>query len=134
MNDKILGKSWFEMTPEELDELHATTWRNPEAIKTLQEQRKEMTQEELENSLSYQAAKASIDYTISKKPMAIGGGNFADVVEEMNRNKSYEDGAEFGYKFAIRKACQWLWGVRLDYYAEHDEEFLDDFLKAMRQR
>ena len=133
MSDKILGKSWFEMTPEELDELHATTWRNPEAIKTLQEQREEMTQEELENSLSYQAAKAGIDYTISKKPMAIGGGNFTDVVEEMNRNKSYEDGAEFGYKFAIRKACQWLWGARLDNYAEHDEEFLDDFLKAMRQ-
>ena len=91
-----------------------------------------MTQEDKENNLAYQAAKAGVEYTMQKHPVAIGGDNFTDDIELMNRNEAFEDGAEFGYKFAIKKACQWLWGVRLDYYAEHDEEFLNDFLKTMQ--
>lgn len=34
------------------------------------------------------------------KPMAIGGDNFADVANEMNRTKPFEAGAEHGYQYA----------------------------------
>ena len=44
---------------------------------------------------------AGIDYRIGHgKPMAIGGDNFADVANEMNRCKGYEAGAEYGYQYA----------------------------------
>lgn len=52
---------------------------------------------------------AGIDYRFEHgKPMAIGGGKFADVAKEMNRCKDFEEGAEYGYQYAIEKACEWL--------------------------
>jgi len=42
------------------------------------------------------------------KPMAIGGDNFADVANEMNRCKDFEAGAKYGYQYAVDKACDWL--------------------------
>ena len=42
------------------------------------------------------------------KPMAIGCGNFAEMAKEMNRCKPYEAGAEFGYTYAVDKACEWM--------------------------
>ena len=52
---------------------------------------------------------AGIDYRFEHgKPMAIGGDNFADVANEMNRCKDYEAGAEYGYQYAVDKACEWL--------------------------
>lgn len=44
---------------------------------------------------------AGIDYRMEHgKPMAIGGDNFADVANEMNRCKDFEAGAEHGYQYA----------------------------------
>jgi uncharacterized protein YutE (UPF0331/DUF86 family) len=52
---------------------------------------------------------AGIDYRMEHgKPMAIGGDNFADVANEMNRCKDYEAGAEYGYQYAIDKVCDIL--------------------------
>ena len=52
---------------------------------------------------------AGIDYRFEHdKPMAIGGGNFADIANEMNRCKGYEAGAEYGYQYAVKKACEWI--------------------------
>lgn len=45
---------------------------------------------------------AGIGYRMKHgKPMAIGGDNFADVANEMNRCKEYEAGAEHGYQYAV---------------------------------
>jgi len=45
---------------------------------------------------------AGIDYRFEQgKPMAISGDNFADVANEMNRTKPFEDGAEYGYQYAV---------------------------------
>jgi hypothetical protein len=44
---------------------------------------------------------AGIDYRMEHgKPMAIGGGNFAEMAKEMNRTKPFEAGAEYGYQYA----------------------------------
>jgi len=52
---------------------------------------------------------AGIDYRMEHgKPMAIGGDNFAEMAKEMNRTKPFEAGAEYGYQYAIDKACKWL--------------------------
>ncbi len=53
-----------------------------------------MTREEIENSLEYQTAKEALKrYNIDK--------NF-DII-------NFEEGSEFGYNFAINKACEWLY-------------------------
>jgi len=82
---------------------------------------------------------AGIDYRFENgKPMAIGGDNFAEMAKEMNRTKSFEAGAEYGYQYAVEKACEWLkeniyhrvyeCGDRLGYPTA---DFLKDFRKAM---
>lgn len=54
--------------------------------------------------------KAGIEYRFEHgKPMAIGGDNFADVANEMNRTKPFEDGAEYGYQYAVEKACEYFY-------------------------
>ena len=52
---------------------------------------------------------AGIQYRMEHgRPMAIGGGNFAEMAREMNRAKPFEAGAEYGYQYAVDKACEWL--------------------------
>jgi len=41
-------------------------------------------------------------------PIAIGGGNFAEMAREMNRTRPFEAGCEYGYQYAVKKACEWL--------------------------
>lgn len=44
---------------------------------------------------------AGIQYRFAHgTPMAIGGGNFAEMAKEMNRAKPFEAGAEYGYQYA----------------------------------
>jgi hypothetical protein len=38
---------------------------------------------------------ASIEYTIKNRPMCIGGGAFSEVIDEMNRNYAFEEGAKW---------------------------------------
>lgn len=42
-----------------------------------------------------QIRQASIEYTYQKQPMCIGGGAFSEMVDEMNRNHPFEEGAKW---------------------------------------
>ena len=42
-----------------------------------------------------QIIEAGIDYTMSVRPMCIGGLAFEDEIRRMNRNKSFEEGAKW---------------------------------------
>lgn len=82
---------------------------------------------------------AGIDYRFEHgKPMAIGGGNFADVANEMNRCKDYEAGCEHGYQYAKKRLSEVL-GFELDFnVAEFDdgvttESLVDKIFKRMEE-
>lgn len=55
-----------------------------------------------------QIRQASIEYTIKDRPMCIGGGTFSEVVDEMNRNPAFEEGAKWADKTMIERACKWI--------------------------
>lgn len=87
-----------------------------------------------------QIRQASIEYTIKDKPMCIGGGAFSEIIDEMNRNKAFEEGAKWADKTMIDKACKWLTKHLYDYdYIEGYEvfrnvnSFVNDFRKAMEE-
>lgn len=73
-----------------------------------------------------QIKQAGIEYTYRNRPMCIGGGAFSEMVDEMNRNKSFEEGAKWADKTMIEKACMWL-EMRLDEY------IVREFRKAMEE-
>lgn len=86
-----------------------------------------------------QIRQAGIEYTYRNTPMCIGGGAFSEMVDEMNRNKSFEEGAKWADKTMIDKACEWLKRHLYDYdYVEgfevfrNVESFTKDFRKAMK--
>jgi len=66
------------------------------------------------------------------KPMAIGGGNFAEMAREMNRTKPFEAGAEYGYQYAIEKACEWLESLS-GYVVCGQKANVENFRKAMEE-
>lgn len=55
-----------------------------------------------------QIRQAGIEYTYRNRPMCIGGGAFLEMVDEMNRNKAFEEGAKWADETMIEKACEWL--------------------------
>lgn len=68
------------------------------------------------------------------KQMAIGGDNFADVANEMNRCKDYEAGAEYGYTYAVDKMAEYLLSsleADLGYFATGD--FVKGVMKFMEE-
>lgn len=79
---------------------------------------------------------AGIDYRMEHgKPMAIGGDNFADFANEMNRTKPFEDGAEYGYQYAIEKACEffdsisccgWVEDIEVKELVKKYKKFMED--------
>lgn len=82
---------------------------------------------------------AGIKYRFEhSKPMAIGGDNFADVANEMNRTKPFEAGAEYGYQYAKKRLREVL-GFELDFnVAEFDdgvttESLVDKIFKRMEE-
>lgn len=106
---------------------------------------------------------ASIEYTIGNRPMCIGGGAFSEIADELNRNKSFEEGAKWadehpylseeeqvGFgglgmmwqkKHLIDKACEWLEQHNEDYnmYDAWSGDYVSfkslimDFRKAMEE-
>ena len=42
-----------------------------------------------------QIRQASIGYTLKNRPMCIGGDDFAEMADELNRNSSFEEGAKW---------------------------------------
>lgn len=107
-----------------------------------------------------QIRQASIEYTIKNRPMCIGGGAFSEVVDEMNRNYAFEEGAKWADKehgkelmYAIQKtgertkrevtnkACEYL---RTHLWQSVDDDndpivesvhniTLDDFIKDFKK-
>lgn len=63
-----------------------------------------------------QIRQASIEYTYQKQPMCIGGGAFSEMVDEMNRNHAFEEGARWADETMIEKVCEWL-KKNIDLYA-----------------
>ena len=84
---------------------------------------------------------ASIEYTIGNRPMCIGGGAFSKMVDELNRNKSFEEGAKWADKTMIDKACKWIENYVENAFTEvdsmmielHGIELSEDFRKAMEE-
>lgn len=87
-----------------------------------------------------QIIEAGIDYTMSVRPMCIGGLSFEDEIRKMNRNKAFEEGAKWSDRTMIAKAYEWLKQNAKDYvvtcYDEgelNDEDLLNDFCEAMQK-
>lgn len=82
-----------------------------------------------------QIRQASIEYTYRNRPMCIGGGSFSEMVDEMNRNKPFEEGAKWADETMIEKACEWLNSVNTDDYMDSGifqmYDLIIDFKKAM---
>ena len=86
---------------------------------------------------------AGIEYRFKQgKPMAIGGDNFAEMARELNRNKVYEDGCEYGYQYAVEKLRTVLKQVvylssegalQLDTEITNVDSFIDSRIQAMEE-
>lgn len=82
---------------------------------------------------------ASIEYTYRNTPMCIGGGAFSEMVDELNRNKSFEEGAKWADKTMVDKACEWFEDVDFEMtYIDSEglfdkEQLINDFRKAMEE-
>lgn len=86
-----------------------------------------------------QIRQASIEYTCRNTPMCIGGGAFSEMVDELNRNKSFEEGAKWADKTMIEKACEYLKNnidPKLVIYHENTwtriDKFIDNFRETMK--
>lgn len=76
---------------------------------------------------------AGIQYRFAHgTPMAIGGVHFAEMTRDMNRSKRFEAGAEYGYQYAVDKACEWLTNYFVN-YLQFDKQIISDFRKAMEE-
>ena len=62
--------------------------------------------------------------------------NFASAANEYSHNEApacyhtFIDGAEYGYNYAIDKACEWLTNYFVN-YLQFDKQIINDFRKAM---
>lgn len=86
-----------------------------------------------------QIRQASIEYTIKDRPMCIGGGAFSEVIDEMNRNYAFEEGAKWADRTLIEKACEWLklntnWDDEVDEMGRNmNYGKIEEFRKAMSE-
>lgn len=78
---------------------------------------------------------ASIEYTIGNRPMCIGGGAFSEIVDELNRNKSFEEGAKWADKTMIDKACEWLCMnmTSIEYFGINGNLYKPDFIQRFKK-
>lgn len=86
--------------------------------------------------------KASVEYQMSKNPMALGGDVFEDMVYKANINPSFIAGAKWADKTMIDKACEWLNTHRESGFTGYSgqgacffnkDKMLDSFRKAMEE-
>lgn len=62
-----------------------------------------------------QIRQASIEYTIKDRPMCIGGGAFSEIVDEMNRNYAFEEGAKWADKTQVERVLKFIFENFYDY-------------------
>lgn len=79
------------------------------------------------------------------RPMCIGGGAFSEMIDKMNRNYAFEEGAkwadehpQFDKETFIEKACWWLRETAHFYVSDFtggldDNGLIEDFKKAMEE-
>lgn len=80
-----------------------------------------------------QIRQASIEYTIKDRPMCIGGGAFSEVIDEMNRNYAFEEGAKWADRTLIEKACKWLISQEEIIGISFENDFIERFKKALEE-
>lgn len=51
---------------------------------------------------------AGINYTMSTRPVCMGGDAFEDMIRRYNRNPSFEAGAKWAKEELIKEITQWL--------------------------
>jgi hypothetical protein len=51
---------------------------------------------------------AGIDYTMSTRPVCMGGSAFEEKIRQFNRNPAFEAGATLTKENLIKEACEWL--------------------------
>lgn len=56
----------------------------------------------MDKTIEEQIINAGIEFTMSTCPVCIGGSIVDDVVKEFNRNKAFEEGAKWAYKYLIK--------------------------------
>ena len=78
---------------------------------------------------------AGIQYRMEHgKPMCMAGSNLADVERNLNRVFPFENGAEFGYTYAVDKVAEYLLSAlehELGYFATGD--FVKGVVKFMEE-
>ena len=62
-----------------------------------------------------QIRRASIEYTIRIADRCIGADAFPKIIDEINRNHAFEEGAKWADKTIIEKACKWIEQHQEDY-------------------
>lgn len=62
-----------------------------------------------------QIRQASIEYTYKDKPMCIAAGAFSEVVDEMNRNYAFEEGAKWADKTMAETVLKFIFGHFYDH-------------------
>lgn len=70
------------------------------------------------------------------KPMCIAGSNFADVERDLNRVFPFEAGCEYGYQYAVEKACEYFMRIKeCDLYEDKESQAnaVDDFINRFRK-
>ena len=72
---------------------------------------------------------ASIEHTMKNAPKCISGDAFSEVMDGMNRNYTFEEGAKWADKTMIDKACKWL--LKGGYFVNNTET-INDFNKQWR--
>ena len=85
-----------------------------------------------------QIIEAGIDYTMSVRPMCVGGLEFEEDIRKMNRNKSFEEGAKWADKTMIDKACDYLYKLNQMNFKEYGRHCplvnVRDFREAMEKQ
>lgn len=87
-----------------------------------------------------QIKRAGIEYTIRIADRCIGIDAFPKIIDEINRNHAFEEGAKWADKTMIEKACKWIEQHQEDYnmYDAWRGDYVDftsliiDFRKAMK--
>ncbi len=80
--------------------------------------------------------KASVEYQMSKNPMALGGDTFEDMVYRANINPSFIAGAKWADKTIIDKICKFIESNVREYHKSgvfHVAEFIKDLRKYVEE-
>lgn len=76
---------------------------------------------------------AGINYTMSTRPVCMGGDAFGDMIRQYNRNPLFEVGATWAKENLIKEACEWLIQQEEMIGISFENDFIERFKKAMEE-